>query len=177
MIQLLFVNQSEKPWPRKFVNEWIESVVGQLPATERRRLKKSRLQMTLVFLPEKKARRLNKDYRDRDYATDVLSFPGDGVEELGDLVLCPEVLTRQAREHGLSFRSELAYMVLHGLLHLLGYDHEGDEKKARVMFRLQDRIFHRLGHLHRPAKFVSLGSGGKNRVSQYSRARTARRNQ
>jgi probable rRNA maturation factor len=57
------------------------------------------------------------------------------------LAIAPEVIKRQAKEHGLLFREELGYMVLHGFLHLLGYDHETSERDARVMFKLQDQLF------------------------------------
>ncbi len=87
-------------------------------------------------------RRLNKTFRGKDYATDVLSFDATDPESLGELVLCPEVIQRQAKEHELSDFAEYAYMVLHGILHLLGYDHEKDDKAAREMYRLQDKIFY-----------------------------------
>ncbi|MGE0763494.1 MAG: rRNA maturation RNase YbeY [Bdellovibrionales bacterium] len=150
MIELLFVNESKRPLPRQFMQSWMKAVTCELPAADRKRLSKKKLQMTLAFLNEPRARRLNREYRKRDYATDVLSFAGDGQESLGDLVICPEVLVRQARDHDLSFRAELAYMVLHGLLHLLGYDHEGSKAQARRMLRLQDRIFSKLQRLHSP---------------------------
>jgi probable rRNA maturation factor len=57
------------------------------------------------------------------------------------MILCPQVLTRQAREHGLTFKQELAYMLCHGVLHLLGYDHENSKKEAEVMYALQDKAF------------------------------------
>ena len=96
--------------------------------------------MNVVFLDAGPARKLNLRYRRKNYATDVLSFMGeDG--ELGELVICPSVVRRQAREHGLTFEEELSYMILHGWLHLLGYDHELGRREERLMFSLQDRIF------------------------------------
>ena len=148
MIELVFVNESKHALPRQFVQKWLNAIVRELPAAEKKRLKNKNLQMTLAFLGQARARKLNRDYRKRDYATDVLSFAGDGQESLGDLVMCPEVLIRQAREHDLSFKAELAYMLLHGLLHLLGYDHEASKSQAKRMFGLQDRIFNKLQRLH-----------------------------
>lgn len=98
--------------------------------------------LNIVFMGEKDARALNLQYRKKDYATDVLSFESD--EPLGDLVLCPEVLTRQAKEHQLSFFAETGYMVIHGSLHLLGYDHELSKAEARRMFEIQDAVFEEL---------------------------------
>lgn len=143
-IEPVLVNQSRIPMPRKFLREWVaacERELGrELPSRRRVRL---RGELTIVFLDLAPARRLNQDYRGRNYATDVLSFasPEGG---LGDLVLCPHVLRRQAEEHDLSFRLELGYMVLHGLLHLLGFDHENGGAEEKRMYRLQDRVFERL---------------------------------
>lgn len=150
MIELVFVNQSEVRFPRQFVQSWLMAVIPQLPAGDRKRLNSKKLQLTLVFLAAAQARILNREYRKKDYATDVLSFAGDDQELLGELAICPEVITRQAKEHNLSFKAELAYMVLHGLLHLLGYDHEGSASDARRMFKLQDGIFTKLRRLHSP---------------------------
>lgn len=113
-------------------------------------------ELTIVFLDQIKARELNKKFRGRNYATDVLSFGvnddsnAGGAEILGELVICPEVISRQAKEHSLLVREELGYMVLHGVLHLLGFDHEKSKKEAEKMFALQDRIFEAL--LKRVAK-------------------------
>jgi probable rRNA maturation factor len=81
-------------------------------------------------------RALNKKYRRKDYATDVLSFPGD---ILGDLVIATGVAKRQARDAGHSYQTELRVLALHGLLHLLGYDHEDPDDKGR-MARMETRL-------------------------------------
>ena len=148
MIELVFVNQSKKRLPRQFIQNWLAAVVPLLPARDRQKIQTKNMQMTVVFLTTTQARVLNREYRKKDYATDVLSFAGDGKELFGELALCPDVLVRQAKGHALTFRAELAYMVLHGLLHLLGYDHEGSAAKARQMFALQDGIFSQLQRLH-----------------------------
>lgn len=131
--------------PRRFLTAWLESLTKFLPAHDRRKLKGK--EITLVFLSRPEAKRINFQFRRKNYATDVLSFAGQG-EILGELIFCTEVLKIQAKEHGLSFEAELGYMVLHGVLHLLGYDHEVSESAARRMFRLQDRIFVKLCKLH-----------------------------
>ena len=97
----------------------------------------------IIYLTHKRIA-LNLQFRKKNYATDVLSFESADPECLGELVLCPEVLKRQAGEHKLSFKMELTYMFIHGVLHLLGYDHEQGEKQAQAMFELQDRFFERL---------------------------------
>jgi probable rRNA maturation factor len=86
-------------------------------------------------------KKLNKKMRQANYATDILSFCGDEGDSFGELVICPQVLKKQAKEHGFSFQHELIYMLIHGVLHLLGYDHEQHQRKASEMFRIQDKIF------------------------------------
>lgn len=140
MLSLNLVNQSDRRLPRAFLTAWVQRVEAEL---KRRKVKvPARAELTIVFLNPTPARKLNREYRGRDYATDVLSFQNE--DPLGDLVLCPQVLERQAREHELSFRDELGYMIIHGILHLLGFDHEENQKDARVMYALQDAIFETL---------------------------------
>jgi probable rRNA maturation factor len=103
--------------------------------------------VTVVLATDARVRTLNRDYRGKDYATDVLSFPDEetpGVKgiprHLGDIVIARGVATRQAREAGHALATELRILALHGLLHLLGYDHERDAgEMARVEKRLRRR--------------------------------------
>jgi probable rRNA maturation factor len=83
---------------------------------------------TIAFVSDKKIRDLNRQFRGIDKATDVLSFPAGGPEELnlGDIAISAETAATQAKENGLSFDDEIAQLILHGLLHLSGYDHETD---------------------------------------------------
>lgn len=101
-------------------------------------------ELSVVFLDSKEAKKTNKQFRGKDYATDVLSFESLSPDHFGDLVLCPQVLQKQAQEHGLKYQEELGYMLLHGILHLLGYDHETSPQEAEVMFQIQDATFQTL---------------------------------
>jgi probable rRNA maturation factor len=102
---------------------------------------------------EDEALRYNLDYRGKDYATNVLSFPAelpDGLPEelrhsqLGDLLICAPIVTREAREQGKGEADHWAHLVIHGVLHLLGYDHErGDD--AVAMESLEVEILAALG--------------------------------
>jgi len=143
--EVICVNQSDKRMPRKFIQEWVTTVWKELG---RRKVIStadlSKIELTVVFLDLAKARKLNKYYRRKNYATDVLSFGSMESHSLGELLLSPDVVLRQSKEHGLPFRQELAYMILHGILHLLGFVHEGDETEAEKMFAIQDSVYEKV---------------------------------
>ena len=104
--------------------------------------------MTLRFVGNAEGRRLNREFRGRDYATNVLTFvyeSGDTKPLSGDLVLCVPVLKREAREQRKTFREHCAHLVIHGALHLQGYDHASG-KDARVMEALETRLLGTLGY-------------------------------
>ena len=85
-------------------------------------------------------RALNRQFRGKDAVTDVLSFPSDERGFMGDIVVAAGVATRQAKDAGHSVQTELKVLALHGLLHLLGYDHETDDgKMARAEARLRKK--------------------------------------
>ena len=95
------------------------------------------------------SRRLNRQYRGEDKATNVLSFPavpmpGVRPRPLGDLVICPQVLQREAREQGKTQRAHWAHLVVHGTLHLVGFDHI-IEADARRMEQREVRVLRGLG--------------------------------
>jgi probable rRNA maturation factor len=101
----------------------------------------------VIFVGVRKMRQVNRKYREKDYATDVLSFryPGERAEGcpfLGEIVIAPQVAREQAARYRASFESEIRRLVIHGLLHLLGYDHETDDGE---MNRLQNRLMRRRG--------------------------------
>ena len=88
-------------------------------------------------------KKLNKQFLKKNKTTDILSFSPIEDDSLGELVLCAEKITRQAREQRFNFEEEMAYLLLHGLLHLLGYHHEKGGAEARRMYQIQDEIFSR----------------------------------
>ncbi|WP_374079428.1 rRNA maturation RNase YbeY [Bdellovibrio bacteriovorus] len=143
-MQVLIVNESKHSVPRKFVNEWMEELTAELKQRRVVKAAQASRELTLVFLDKKPAQKINFEFRGKDYATDVLSFDSMDPSSFGELVLCPDVLKRQAKEHKLTYQQELGYMLLHGVLHLLGYDHETNEKDAQEMFGLQDAVFEKL---------------------------------
>ncbi|NWG30698.1 MAG: rRNA maturation RNase YbeY [Rhodocyclaceae bacterium] len=89
--------------------------------------------VTVRFVDTAEGRRLNRAFRGKDYATNVLSFVYEDEPVIGDLVICLPVVRREAKEQGKPFRAHLAHMVVHGMLHLQGYDHETNERDALRM--------------------------------------------
>lgn len=104
--------------------------------------------VTVAFVSDRLMRELNRMWRHQRGTTDVLSFPAaqDEFEKaegasLGDVVISVEQAARQAREHGLEFDEEVSQLILHGLLHLCGYDHETDKGEMnRLELRLRRRL-------------------------------------
>jgi rRNA maturation RNase YbeY len=104
--------------------------------------------VTVAFVSDRLMRELNWRWRGKRGTTDVLSFPAgqDEFEKLagatlGDVVISVERAARQAAEHGLSFEREVEQLILHGLLHLCGYDHERDEGQMNALeLRLRRRL-------------------------------------
>src|SRR4030095_12658614 len=92
--------------------------------------------MTIAIVPHGRVQKVNRRYRRKDVPTDVLSFVSDERGYLGDVVIAAGVARRQAKQAGHSLQHELRVLALHGLLHLLGYDHERDAgRMARVEAR------------------------------------------
>jgi probable rRNA maturation factor len=92
--------------------------------------------VTLRFVDGREGRALNRRYRSRDYATNVLTFVyDDAVSLTGDIVLCAPVIAKEAREQHKTLRAHYAHLVIHGMLHLQGYDHERDADAARMEAR------------------------------------------
>lgn len=112
-----------------------------------------KLQLSIRLVDEPEARRFNREYRNKDYATNVLSFPADLPEglpsevrqsQLGDLLICAPVVVREALERKRPEADHWAHLTIHGVLHLLGYDHEQDAE-AVIMESLETEILKKLG--------------------------------
>lgn len=93
--------------------------------------RRARGEVTVALISDRRMRTLNRVYRGKDYATDVLSFPADDDSFLGDIAIATGVARRQAAAAGHPLSTELRVLALHGLLHLLGYDHERDSGQMR----------------------------------------------
>jgi len=126
---------------RRSFQQWI----GAIPELHKRR----NAEVAIVVVDADEGRDFNQRFRHRDYATNVLSFPyerlpGDRSGLLGDLVICAPVVAREAQEQGKRLRDHYAHMTIHGVLHLLGHDHENDADAQR-MEALETRILAGLG--------------------------------
>lgn len=100
-------------------------------------------ELSLLFVEADHIRKLNARFAANDYPTDVLAFPmmeddEEGSLLLGDVVICPEVARKNAAELGHDLQQELANLVVHGTLHLLGYDHQREDDKAKMDSRLRE---------------------------------------
>jgi len=104
-------------------------------------------EVTLRFVAAAEGRRLNREFRGKDYATNVLSFPyeADRRRLEGDVVICAPVTAREAREQHKEVEAHYAHLVIHGLLHLRGYDHESEGDAGRMEAR-ERRVLARLGY-------------------------------
>jgi len=115
---------------------WADFAAKALAAIE-----KNEFSATIAFVSNDRIRELNRQFRGIDKATDVLSFPADELNNLGDIAVSVETAATQAKENGLSFEEEIAQLILHGLLHLSGYDHESDNGEMnRLELRLRKKL-------------------------------------
>lgn len=119
--------------------------------------------VTIRIVDEAESHELNHRYRGKDKSTNVLSFPYDGdmldVPVLGDIVICAPVVRREAEEQGKDARAHWAHMVVHGCLHLLGYDHVRDSE-AEVMEARERRLLAELGF---PDPYAETGAKASRR--------------
>ncbi|XMB87303.1 rRNA maturation RNase YbeY [Mycoplasmatota bacterium WC44] len=95
-------------------------------------------EISFIFLTNDEIQQMNKDYRSKDYPTDVLTFPSDD-DYLGDIFISIDKVKEQAVEFNHSVETEMSFMFVHGFLHAIGYDHLTDDEH-KEMFDLQDQI-------------------------------------
>lgn len=128
--------------PRPLGDAAVRRAVAAVLAGERRTA-----QVSVTFLGRDRMRRLNAEYKGHDHPTDVIAFPlsaPDGAT-IGDVYVCPWVAAREAAARGIPLRQELIRLVVHGTLHVLGWEHPEDETRMRSpMWRRQERYVERL---------------------------------
>lgn len=133
--------------------QWVEVVLENVPASARVKDEQHTLcEVAIRVVDEQESATLNETYRNKQGATNVLSFPfaapvgmpSQDLLLLGDLAICASVVIREAQEQDKPLPAHWAHMVVHGILHLLGYDHQ-DDAQAQVMERLETDILAQLG--------------------------------
>ncbi|NMP26284.1 rRNA maturation RNase YbeY [Rahnella sp. SAP-1] len=142
ILDLQIASESSEGLPAESdFQHWLEAVLPQFQEES---------EVTVRIVDEAESQQLNMTYRGKDKSTNVLSFPFEappGMEMplLGDLVICRQVVEREAQEQHKTLNAHWAHMVVHGSLHLLGYDHIVDEE-AEEMEAIETEIMQGLGH-------------------------------
>ena len=146
----------EEPWPS---GDW-EALAGRAASVARGvapELASERLSASLLLTSDDEVHALNREWRDRDKPTNVLSFPMLERKELmklaaegppvllGDVALAQETCAREADERGIALADHAAHLIVHGLLHLAGYDHELSDEDAAAMEALETKALARMG--------------------------------
>lgn len=145
-MKIIIVNQSKKaklPIAAQDLQILIEKIKQHflLKKIRNRAMLRLKKELTIVFLSVNEMRKINKQFRKKDKPTDILSFVDQDPRSLGELLLCLDVLKKQSTRQKHTLKKEIAYMLIHGILHLLGYDHETSLKEEKLMFKLQDTCF------------------------------------
>ena len=132
--------------PVAAIQDWVQSalIVSRHPVAD--------AEVSVRVVNESEMQTLNRDFRQQDRSTNVLSFPAgeiaglpaDARQLLGDIIVCAPVIAREAAEQGKKLSDHWAHMVVHGTLHLLGHDHQSDEQAA-VMEALEKQVLERHG--------------------------------
>jgi probable rRNA maturation factor len=101
--------------------------------------------VSLAFVGKEEIKKLNKKFRKKNKPTDVLSFDLGEKDYLGEVIICPEVVKENSSKYKVDFKKEMLKVFVHGVLHLLGYDHEKSEREARKMEDKQEKYLSKLG--------------------------------
>ena len=139
------LNESYGRVPKKFLTslapKLMKSINAQIKREGGEAVKWTGRSLAVLFVDSPKMISLNRQHRGKKKVTDVLSFESFVPQHLGDLVLCYPLVATQAHQNKPSIRDEMVYLILHGILHLLGYEHEKGGEDERKMFAIQDAVF------------------------------------
>jgi len=155
----IFLHDSTRnlsPHLKSSIRRAAQHALEHLPPQAIRPLKESskvKYQISISVLGLKAMQKMNKEFRNKDYPTDVLSFSRLGTTipllplfDIGDLLICLPVAKKQAIEYQETLKEELERLTVHGVLHLFGFDHEISKKEEKKMFRLQNKILKSLSN-------------------------------
>ena len=136
----VLVKLKKRKIKKKEIEEWLLKALEVLGLES--------IEISVYITDDQEIRELNKTYRGKDKSTDVLSFPldetFDGYRILGDIVISQDTAERQAKELGHSLKNEVKRLLIHGLVHLLGYDHEKGGEEERKFRELEEKILSKL---------------------------------
>jgi probable rRNA maturation factor len=143
----------EAPYRRRLTQKWLHEVIDATLAAQKINRP---VELSLLVTGDEEVHRLNCEYRGIDATTDVISFalsentddtefitPPDRISRLGEVIISYPQAVSQARENRQTIKAELAWLVVHGLLHLLGYDHQNDKSEA-IMRKREDVILRKI---------------------------------
>tara|TARA_B110000046_G_C12923740_1_gene368331 strand:+ start:602 stop:1057 length:456 start_codon:yes stop_codon:yes gene_type:complete len=141
MIEIQDASNMDSLPAKKMLTKWVEKALQK---------QYQDAEITLRIVDEVEGLSLNKRWRKKESATNVLSFPvGEILEQapnfLGDIVICAPIVEREANEQGKTFDAHWAHLIIHGVLHLQGYDHKSDEK-ANIMESKEISILEKIGY-------------------------------
>jgi len=135
---------------RKIDDDFVKKIIHTTIRFEGRD-KDAKIYISVVLVGRARMRVMNRSYRGKNRATDVLSFSGGKNfimpqklgEYLGEIIACPQIIEKKALDTGVSFEREFAHTLIHSTLHLLGYEHESREEDARMMHAKEEEIMKR----------------------------------
>lgn len=141
MIAVDVQNLTSYPANEKFAGKAVRKTIQYTGA-------KGAKSVGVVFVGSRMMRKLNKEYNNKDKATDVLSFsssskfiiPEEMGDYLGEIIVCPQIVEYQAKQSEIDFVQEFAHVIIHGTLHLLGYEHEHSKVDAKKMHAIEEEI-------------------------------------
>ncbi len=137
-MKILYTDEMNCCLSYEFFTLVAESVFNELDMSS------NEYEISLLITDDETIRKYNKEYRNKDRTTDVLSFPMEDDIILGDVAISFETAKRQSEEAKINIDREVAFLFIHGLLHLLGYDHETSQEDEEEMFAIQEKILKKL---------------------------------
>ncbi|ATZ17941.1 rRNA maturation RNase YbeY [Mesoplasma melaleucae] len=157
MVNIDFVNETKLK-----TKQW-ETLAQEIITSAAKYLKlKNQFNLSITFLDSERAKQINIEYTNHSYIPDVTSFPIEmssqeikalGYQEIGDIFVCIEEAERKSIKYEHTLKEEMGFLFTHGFLHLLGYDHETNEKDEAEMFLIQDDIL-KLNNINYTIKFT-----------------------
>ena len=138
-MKLLLTDEVDSSFNINFFDMLISAVIDKLKCDF-----SDECEISLLITDDETIKELNNDFRKINKATDVLSFPMEEENMLGDIAISLDTARRQAADAEIALEREIAFLFIHGMLHLLGYDHEEGPEEEKEMFALQEEILKKL---------------------------------